>query len=245
MPRRKWTGNDIAILETYPQIGAAKIARELDRSEDSVTSMARRMGLRAMDPRLQQARTRVIHSPTVNAQFFDDLSPQVAYVLGFVWSCGTLRLRPRRVLLVDCSLHRQEALFGVQDILRSRHKIQRRTRSLRLEVCNSHLVDALVHHFGYPPKCGDLNPSLPNWALTHLAHFASGMLDGSGDKNENRIMWSGPSRLIGELQQHIRGQTGLGAPQVSHRGRFVASTWDSPEDVHVLNEWLPEVVRNR
>lgn len=47
MPRRRWTSQDIGLLkERYPIEGTGKLAEELGRSEDSVSSFARRCGLR-------------------------------------------------------------------------------------------------------------------------------------------------------------------------------------------------------
>lgn len=47
MPRRRWTSQDIGLLsERYPVEGPSKLAHELKRSEDSISSFARRCGLR-------------------------------------------------------------------------------------------------------------------------------------------------------------------------------------------------------
>ncbi len=45
--RRRWTGPEIQILrERYPEEGPVQLALELTRSEDSISSFARRCGLR-------------------------------------------------------------------------------------------------------------------------------------------------------------------------------------------------------
>jgi hypothetical protein len=47
MSRRHWTVREIRMLsERYPREGPTRLARETGRSEDSVTSLARRCGLR-------------------------------------------------------------------------------------------------------------------------------------------------------------------------------------------------------
>ncbi len=47
MTRRRWTGRDIGLLrERYPVEGPGKLTEELGRSEDSISSFARRCGLR-------------------------------------------------------------------------------------------------------------------------------------------------------------------------------------------------------
>ncbi len=47
MRRRRWTGPEIQMLrDRYPDEGPFQLALELSRSEDSVSSFARRCGLR-------------------------------------------------------------------------------------------------------------------------------------------------------------------------------------------------------
>ena len=48
MPNRFWTGREIQMLtERYPVEGSGRLAQELGRSVNSVSSFARRCGLRA------------------------------------------------------------------------------------------------------------------------------------------------------------------------------------------------------
>lgn len=47
MKRRRWTGKEIHTLtDRYPDEGPVRLALEMGRSEDSVSSFARRCGLR-------------------------------------------------------------------------------------------------------------------------------------------------------------------------------------------------------
>jgi hypothetical protein len=59
--RRKWSPAEIlAVLSRYPPEGPAALALELRRSEDSVSSQARRFGLRT--PRRPYQRSRQVHT---------------------------------------------------------------------------------------------------------------------------------------------------------------------------------------
>ena len=138
MSRRKWSANDLAILAAYPDGGIAQLARRLGRSEDSVSGMARRAGLR-IGPSMR-FRSRAAGSRSVNAHFFDTLSPQVAFVLGVVWCRGIIRDAPRKVLILDCPEEMLPILESVRALMRSRHAIQQKARGARLEICNSYLV---------------------------------------------------------------------------------------------------------
>jgi hypothetical protein len=47
MRRRRWTGPEIQMLQNrYPDEGPSRLAEEMGRSEDSVSSFAHRCGLR-------------------------------------------------------------------------------------------------------------------------------------------------------------------------------------------------------
>jgi hypothetical protein len=69
------------------------------------------------------------------------------------------------------------------------------------------------------------------------------MLNSSGLQDGGMISWTGPSRLIGELQQHIRSQTGLSGPDTIHHGKFSTVTWNQSDDIHILKGWLPEILQ--
>ena len=60
MPRRFWTGREIQLLEDrYQAEGSGRLALELGRSVNSVSSFARRCGLRAERRPYRRHRTRV------------------------------------------------------------------------------------------------------------------------------------------------------------------------------------------
>jgi hypothetical protein len=60
MPRRQWSAQEIRLLaDKYPEKGLACLAKSLDRSEDSITSMATRLGLRSENRHRHQAQARV------------------------------------------------------------------------------------------------------------------------------------------------------------------------------------------
>lgn len=59
MPRRQWTATEIRLLAAkYPEEGLAPLVKLLPRSEDSITSMASRLGLRSQHRHRNQAQGR-------------------------------------------------------------------------------------------------------------------------------------------------------------------------------------------
>lgn len=238
MPRQSWTATDLAILETYPQFGVATVAGRLGRSPHSVSSMAYRVGLK-VGSRARQVQAKVHESKSVNARFFDELTPQVAYVIGIVWGCGNVRTAPRKVLILDLPEERENVLQAARNLMRSSHTPQKRPGVVRLEVCNSHLVESLMRNFGYPPRRSDRSPSFPQTVLPFLGHFAHGLLDATGTQDEQRFSWTGPTELMSELSQHIQTHAVLPNPSIKIKGRWMTISWEQPYQVEILRNWLP------
>ena len=60
MSRRQWTAHEIGLLSVrYPEKGLTGLAGMLDRSEDSITSMAKRLGLRSLNRHRNQVMSRL------------------------------------------------------------------------------------------------------------------------------------------------------------------------------------------
>ncbi len=57
MPRRRWSSAEIEVLLAYPEKGIA-LAAVLNRTEDAVTSLARKLGLRALNRVARQVASR-------------------------------------------------------------------------------------------------------------------------------------------------------------------------------------------
>jgi DNA-binding MarR family transcriptional regulator len=63
MRRRRWTGREIEVLaERYQTEGPSRLAKDLGRSEHSITSQANRLGYLSLTRRLRQSFTRVQRS---------------------------------------------------------------------------------------------------------------------------------------------------------------------------------------
>src|SRR4051812_32242856 len=122
MPRRRWRGREIEQLgQRYPEEGLSRLATELGRSPDAITSQARRMGLRSATRHRRQALSWAMKNRTVNIRFFDRPSEQVAFVLGYVWVRGRVKTRPRHVLCLRCPTAKEDDLLAVRSLLGSRH----------------------------------------------------------------------------------------------------------------------------
>lgn len=60
MTRRQWTAHEIQLLAFYyPRWGLASGVEGIDRTADSIISMAKRLGLRSRNHHKNQARSRI------------------------------------------------------------------------------------------------------------------------------------------------------------------------------------------
>jgi hypothetical protein len=145
MPRRTWSLEEIKrVAERYPEEGPTRLAQLFHRSDDSVTSLARRFGLRSTHRRTRQASTRASKTATVRPDFFDTPSPSVAYVVGFIFGCGSVKTRTRHVLRIRCPFSREPALRRVLELVGSKHSPQRGRRRILVEAGNRRLVASLT-----------------------------------------------------------------------------------------------------
>src|SRR4051794_24097386 len=96
MFRRRWSASEVhVLLARYEKEGPAQLAVELGRSEDSVSSESHRLRLRSAQRRRKQGLTLARQNQSVNIGFFDNPTPEVAHVLGYLWGRGTVRVNSR------------------------------------------------------------------------------------------------------------------------------------------------------
>jgi hypothetical protein len=239
MSRRRWRAAEIDQLgRHYAEDGLNLLTASLGRSPDAITSQARRLGLRSPQRHRRQAQGRAANNKSVNTRFFDTLTEQVAFVLGYIWARGHLKTNPPHVLRLRCPTAKEKDLLAVRDLLGSRHRVQRAKGATLCEVCSSWLLQTLIRHYGSPPSRANPAPPLPPVPTEFLPHLAKGLLAGSGYVDQHSISWTGPPMMLTELQEKIRDATGVGCPTVGEKGRCRTITWTAPHQVQLLRRWL-------
>ena len=122
----------------------------------------------------------------VNEKFFDKWSPNMAYVLGYIYADGTLvncdyiRARYLQIVSID-----KDALERVRGMMDSKHNITKH-KSLYLKghtiykfkIGNHKIYDDLVRHGLYPNK--SLTIKFPDIPKKYTPHFIRGYFDGDG-----------------------------------------------------------------
>ena len=174
---------------------------------------------------------------TVNARYFEELTPTVAYVLGFIWATGSVKTRHRSVLRLSVDFDRQDRLQHVLQLMESRHQVQRHGHNLVVEVCNSRLVHSLIDRFGQPGHASP-RPAITIIPPTSFAPFARGHLDAAGYETETVIRWTGLPETVKALLARIRSVVSVAEPRAIELGRSLSITWTNRDEVERLREWL-------
>ena len=241
MCRQVWTvGEILLVADRYPRDGSVDIAARLFRTRSSVTSLARRLGIPAASRRIRQAATRAENSRTVDAGFFGQLNPVVAYVLGFLWAGGGVKTKHRQVLRIAVEDDRREQLARLLNLLGSRHQVQQYGQRLVVEIGNSLLVRSLLDKFGQPPGRLNPDPPLPALSVETIRFFAQGHLDRSGFQSRSLIRWTGTPTQMEQLGALIHQINLVGAPTTNRVSRLVNIVWTNPDEVAILNRWISE-----
>jgi hypothetical protein len=186
---------------------------------------------------MKQGQTRVLKSRTVNAHFFDYTTPDVAFTVGFIWACGSIRTKHRKILRLVCHEDRGERLQHVLELMESRHQLQRVGNRLVVEVGNSRLVQTLTDRFGIPPgrqKEGTI-PVLNN---AMVPTFANGHLFATGVSSPQHIRWRGHSVVVSWLVEQIRAAIPIAAPRVFLWGGTMSAAWTDANHVREIRNWL-------
>lgn len=236
--RRTWTAEERRLLlDNYRSSGALALARELNRSPDAVSSQAKRHGLMSPDYRKRQARDRVERSPSVNTLFFDTPTPAAAFVAGYIWACGSIKTKHRKVVRVSSPYGDTGGMRIIQRAIGSRHLIQTYENRQVLEISNSRLVGAFLDHWGMPPgRRRDGSP--PRLADELVARFATGYLLARGCRSDRYIRWTGHANVMDWLATRIVSQANVPPPDWFAQTSRPTIRWIEIPAVRAVGAWL-------
>jgi hypothetical protein len=239
--RRMWSTQERTyVIEHYATVGAVGLAGQVGRSANSISSQARRHGVSTPGYRVRQARARVEHSSSVNVRFFELATPETAYVVGYIWACGSIKTKHRKVLRVACPRSQVNGLCRIQSHLESRHLIQNNEFKSVLEICNSRVVESLLERFGKPPG-RDRDGEPPRLDSRLLPHFAAGHMRATGYRGECVVEWRGHPSVIAWLGERIASKARVPRATYAHGTGRVTIGWDDPVHVEAIGTWLDGV----
>ncbi len=206
-----WTDDEIAELRrVYPSQGHKPLLESLGRSRDAIMKVASELGLVSHNKAKFIGNTVAANNNSVNQDYFATWSPNMAWLLGYIWADGCVT---QGHLRFGCVAQDDYLLEAIKKELQSTHKFTRRippdrpgiSPMSRLVVSSRNLVRSLVELHGLAPdKCHkDLPfPSVPD---EYLGHFARGNLDGDGcvspkKKSAGQVMFLGTDSWIRGFQ---------------------------------------------
>lgn len=119
----------------------------------------------------------------INRDYFDTISPESVYWLGFIAADGRVLFKRRknghldRKLIIRLSISDGEHLFRLKSALSSSHKVryEPKTKSIRLTINNTRLIHSLI-------SAGILQFKSGKWIsfASMQGHFIRGLIDGDG-----------------------------------------------------------------
>lgn len=188
------------IAARYEQEGSVPIARDLGLTRGAVLNMAKRMGLVYKDRykhhgdkvRAAAAREgngferRIQENKTCNTHYFDEWSPQMAYVLGFLFADGSVSTYS---LVADVTRSDEQILHFIRHelglITPIRHYIATNpsTKPYARLVVNSKRVVRQLNRLGMKSGKTYLDEPFPEVPEDCLRDFIRGYFDGDGSVN--------------------------------------------------------------
>lgn len=260
---KKWASRpnadqiDAAILARYRKEGPGPLAAEFGLTLGSVAARAKRLGTKCETSHARRLTTLTAANETVRQDYFDTWSPNMAWMLGYIWADGTVSHKKNDNRLgFKCTESDEPLIAAIHQDLGSTAPIIKRPSTLMrggyvgkaqvgFRVSSVRLVARLVD-LGIPPRKSFIDPPPPDVPSEFLPHFVRGAIDGDGTicrKGDGAfcIILVGSHRFIDHLAAAISTAAGVRVPTISktttsHRLSRIA--WYSRSDVRKVAEWL-------
>lgn len=174
---RCWAPEQVALLrELYPTTQTGDLAKLLHRTPKRVQAKAAELGLHKT-VRVRHPRPEHLRLYRVNEQAFTCLTPEMAYVLGFILADGCVYVTKTNGKILRISSMDAPILEKIRDILQSNHPIDMNYCPVPA-IVNNNLVDGLMALGITPNK--SLTATLPSIPDELFPHLLRGYFDGDG-----------------------------------------------------------------
>lgn len=254
---------DALIRERYFTDGPSKIASELNLPNKVICRRAFTLGVKAEVTAVhrRKAATRESLNTSVNHAFFDQWSDNMAYILGFIWTDGTVadgaaNGSGRYKIHLRCAIKDAHIIHDIRLAMQSTNKIQHfKSTPVRgiymgapqigINMCGRRIVRSLVDLHGVLPNKSNLDLPFPTVPVEYLPHFVRGVLDGDGTICKSgtgfRVVFYASHRFSAGLQQAISISTGIQPNKLSRHSRSLTLSlfgWSAISDIMKLRDWL-------
>jgi len=251
-----------AIRERYEAEGAGKLAEEFGVRRMTVYRKATDLGLHTIAGRAIAGRVRAESNAKLDIHYFDQWSPNMAYILGFLFADGCVQSDLGSVSVV-VSAKDVAVLEFIRKELKSEHTIykvegkqhsgplqgnQRNHRAIRsLSLGSTVLVESLVKRGMHPRKTyrDDQFPEVPDDAMPH---FIRGHFDGDGCasvpkvKTHCSVSFVGSEKFIRAEHAALVRLVGMSERKIHVRSgkttAYAESVWSSQDDLQKFINYI-------
>jgi hypothetical protein len=254
----EWTEDKKQILrERYVDEGVEVLAKEWNLSQDNVRKVASNLGLHTNWGHKRWGVERAKNNRTSNIHYFDTWTPNMAYILGFLFADGSIDERKCKVT-INLAAKDTAVLEFIKKELKFKGEIKvrkswvdkkgrRRGPGASLTVCSMVMAKSLERLGMHPRKTynDDPYPEIPD---EMFPHFARGNLDGDGSisicktNGACSIAFTGPLPFIEGLKAQMIRLTDVADRTISEKvgkGATISGIhWGSLRDLTILNDFL-------
>jgi len=199
--KKRWTSADIKFLIKNSSMKDEDIAQKLNRSKNSIRNKRIRLGI--------NKKFSTIYS--INSDFFKYWNNKMAYILGYIFADGSIRIRKSGMELSIKSID-FEILEAMNIKMKSNYPISKESTEtggiFRLSIYKGEIVEYLIKLGVIPRK--SLMMTFPNIPDQDLFHFIRGYFDGDGHVRIIRnsldiIFTSGSESFLEDLKYRLEG----------------------------------------
>ncbi len=239
--QHRWTDEMLALLtERYAEDGDRGLAERLGTTAGAVRAKASILGLN--------------RKPSVNEDYFETWTPNMAYALGYIWADGSIN-RGLDQLFLNCVTEDEAILLAIRADMGSTHKVRttaadsRHGRNSRGQtgcaICSGKLIASLHDQHGLRPNKSRLDLPFPAVPDEYMPHFVRGYFDGDGCVNyasngeRTLTIWlCGTRSFLAGMQEAICRLTNVRKNKLSCQHGLYSTQWSSRQDVFALAGWL-------
>jgi hypothetical protein len=182
--------------------------------------------------------------PPRTVEFFRVWTPEMAYVLGYWWADGCMRIKSDTgAHLVEIASNDCEHLETIARAIGGRRylrKVSSSSNTYVISFCSKEMYQDIKAHGGTPRKSRTIG--FPNVPLDLLPHFVRGVVDGDGTlwwNGDRPILqvYSGSPRFLNGLIASVERGTGIPAPTPQANRKNWVVKWSTVR-AQCLVAWL-------
>lgn len=250
---------DAAIRAEYGELGPLPIATRFGLTEAMVSMRAWRLGVKCTTAMVRKSATVAANNTSVNQQFFETWSPNLAWLLGYTWTDGAVSSSAtEHKVHYRCSIVDEHIIHDIMKTIRSTAAVQRyKATKMRngyvsspqvgFSISSISIVQLFIDRYGIPPNKSNLDPPMPEVANEWMPHFTRGVIDGDGSicgtsvAGRIQIVLYGSHRFIESMRHRVSACAGVKLPNRSRCGssdKLSRISWSATADVTRLLRWL-------